>query len=99
MTLGNYLLLALGLFSIGVFGLLTRKDAIGLLLSVELMANGANLTMVAFSWWHRSEFGQIFALFSMALTVVEVAAGLALLLLLFRTKRDVDLDGLRELVR
>ena len=97
MTLGNYLILAIGLFSIGMYGLLTRRDAIGMLLSVELMANAANITMVAFSWSHKAQFGQVFALFSMALTVVEVGAGLALLLLLFRTRRDVSVDALREL--
>lgn len=97
MSMGNYLVLALGLFSIGVYGLLTRRDAIGMLLSVELMANAANLTLVAFSWWHQARFGQVFALFAMALTVVEVGAGLALLLLLFRTRRDTSVDAIREL--
>ena len=95
--MGNYLILALGLFCVGLYGLLTRRDLIGMLLSVELMANGANIVLVSFSWWHGAQFGQVFALFSMAITVVEVAAGLALLLLLFRTRRDTSVDAISAL--
>ena len=97
MSLQTALLLALGLFCVGLYGLLTRRDAIGLLLGIELMGNGANITMVAFSAYHGGPVGQVLALFSMALTVVEVGAGLALLLLLFRTRRDVSVDAFREL--
>jgi NADH:ubiquinone oxidoreductase subunit K len=97
MNLQNYLVLAAGMLSVGVYGLLTRKDAVGLLLSLELMANSANVVMVAFSWARHATFGQVFALFGMALTVVEVGAGLALLLLLYRIRRDVSVDAVSEL--
>ena len=97
MSLQHYLVLAAGMFSIGVYGLLTRRDAIGLLVSLELMAIAGNVTLVAFSWAHGSNFGQVFALFAMALTVVEVGAGLALLLLLYRIRRDVSVDAIAEM--
>lgn len=99
MSLMHFLVLAAGMFSIGTYGLLTRRDAIGLLLSLELMANAANVTLVAFSWAHGGSFGQVFALFAMALTVVEVGAGLALLLLLYRIRRDVSVEAFAELRR
>jgi NADH-quinone oxidoreductase subunit K len=97
MTLTHFLVLAAGMFSLGVYGLLTRRDAVGLLISLELMANSGNVVMVAFSWAHGSQFGQVFALFAMALTVVEVAVGLALLLLLYRIRGEVTVDAIREL--
>src|SRR3954469_4802744 len=97
MSLGSWLLLASALFCTGVHGLLTRRDAIGLFLSLELMVNGAGLSLVAFSWAHGARFGQVFALFAMGLTVVEVGAGLALLLLLNRIRRDTSVDAIREL--
>ncbi len=97
MSVSTWLVLAAGLFSIGVFGLLTRRDIVGLLLSLELMANGAIVVMISFSWAHGAQFGQVFGLFAMALTVVEVGAGLALMLLLYRVRRDVSVDAIREL--
>jgi len=84
------LLLAALLFSIGVFGLLTRRNAIGILLSVELMANAVNINLVAFSRVHGGAAGQVFALFAIALTVAEVAVGLALVILLARTRKSID---------
>jgi NADH-quinone oxidoreductase subunit K len=91
------LLLASALFCTGVYGLLVRRDTIGLLLSLELMVNGAGVALVAFSWAHAARFGQVFALFAMALTVVEVGAGLSLLILLNRIRRDTSVDAIREL--
>src|SRR3954466_3407263 len=97
MRLGCWLLLASALLCTGVFGLLTRRDAIGLFLSLELMVNGAGIALVAFSWARAASFGQVFALFAMALTVVGVGAGLALLLLLHRLRRDTSVEAIREL--
>lgn len=94
------LLLATLLFSIGVFGLLTRRNAIGLLLAVELMSNAVNVVLVAFARLHGGApgtTGQVFALFAIALTVAEVVVGLALLILMSRTKRTIDADEAREL--
>jgi NADH-quinone oxidoreductase subunit K len=97
MGLGGYLLLSAGLFSLGIFGLLTRKNAVGVLASVELMANAVNLNLVAFSRFHGGHGGQVFALFSTALTVAEVVVGLALVIVLFRARGDVTLDLAAEL--
>lgn len=92
-----FLLLAALLFSIGVFGLLTRRNAIGILLSVELMANAVNINLVAFSRVHGGATGQVFALFAIALTVAEVAVGLALVILMARLRRNIDVGEARDL--
>lgn len=97
MGLSGYLLLAAALFSLGVFGVVTRRNAIGVLASVELMANAVNLNLVAFSRHHEGPTGQVFALFSIAITVAEVVVGLALVLLLFRAKGDVRVELASEL--
>ena len=91
------LLLAALLFSIGVFGLLTRRNAVGILLSVELMANAVNINLVAFSRVHGGATGQVFALFAIALTVAEVAIGLALVILLARTRKSIDVTEARDM--
>jgi NADH-quinone oxidoreductase subunit K len=91
------LLVAAVLFAIGVYGLLTRRNAVGLLLSVELMANAVNINLIAFSRLHGGPAAQVFALFAIALTVAEVAVGLALVILLSRTWRTIDADQARDL--
>ncbi len=91
------LLLAALLFSIGVFGLLTRRNAIGVLLSIELMANAVNINLVAFSRVHGGATGQVFALFAIALTVAEVSIGLALVILMARQRRTIDLGEASDL--
>lgn len=97
MTVTHVLLLAAALFSVGVYGLASRPNAVGFLASVEIMANAVNLNLVAFSRYLGQETGQVFALFSTAITVAEVVVGLALVILLFRSRGDVDLDLAREL--
>jgi NADH-quinone oxidoreductase subunit K len=91
------LLVAALLFAIGVFGLLTRRNAVGILLSIELMANAVNVNLIAFARLHGGAAAQVFALFAIALTVAEVAVGLALVILLSRTWRTIDADRAREL--
>jgi NADH-quinone oxidoreductase subunit K len=91
------LLLAALLFAIGVFGLLTRRNAIGVLLSIELMANAVNINLVAFSRLHGGATGQVFALFAIALTVAEVAIGLALVILMARQRKTIDVGEARDL--
>ncbi len=97
MTLTPYLLLASALFAVGVYGLLTRRHLIGVLLSIELMANAANLSFVAFGRFRGGAAGQTFALFGLALTVAEVAVGLALVILLYRTYGQTHIDTAREM--
>lgn len=95
MTLANCILLASLLFGIGVYGLLTRRQAVAMLLCVELMLNAANIVFVAFAR-HQNGPGQIFAMFALAITVAEVAIGLALVLLLYRRHGDTAVDAASE---
>ncbi len=97
MTLSSCLLLATALFCVGIFGLLSRRHPIAILLSVELMANAANIVFVAFSRFRGGAAGQVFAIFSIALTVAEVAVGLALVILLYRGYHDSRLDRATEM--
>ncbi|MFB6360155.1 MAG: NADH-quinone oxidoreductase subunit NuoK [Halobacteriales archaeon] len=85
-----YLLLAAAVFCIGIFGILTRRNALIFLMAVELMLNAGNINLVAFSRYHGNLTGQTFALFTMALAAAEVAVGLGIILVLFRNFADVD---------
>ncbi len=97
MNLQAWLLLAAALFCIGVYGLITRRNAVGLLASVELMANAVNINLVAFSRFNGHGEGQVFALFTTAITVAEVVIGLALVILLYRARQSVNIDLASEL--
>jgi NADH-quinone oxidoreductase subunit K len=92
MGLQAYLLLAAVVFSIGLFGVLTRRNTIGILLGIELMLNAININLVAFSRFHGQVNGMVFTLFAICITVAEVALGLALVILLFRSRRTVVAD-------
>jgi NADH-quinone oxidoreductase subunit K len=85
-----YLVLAAAVFCIGLFGILTRKNALLFLMSVELMLNAANINLVAFSFQHGNLTGQVFSLFTMALAAAEVAIGIGIILVLYRNFDDVD---------
>lgn len=91
MTLRALLLVATALFSIGIYGLVTRRQAVALLLSIEVMANAANLVFVAFARYGGAP-GHPLVLFALAITVAEVAVGLALVLLLYRRHGDTVLE-------
>lgn len=97
MPLQPVLLLSAALFSVGIYGVISRRNVIGILLSVELMMNAVNINFVAFSHYHQSSVGQVFAVFAIALTVAEVVVGLALVILLYRSQKDVLVDGARAL--
>ena len=85
-----YLLLSAAIFCIGLFGVLTRRNALIFLMSVELMLNAANINFVAFSLQHGNLSGQVFALFGMAIAAAEVAVGIGIILVLYRNFSDVD---------
>ncbi|WP_432934280.1 NADH-quinone oxidoreductase subunit NuoK [Microbispora sp. CA-135349] len=87
------------LFSIGVYGVLARRNAILVLMSVELMLNAVNLNLVAFDVWlgDRLHGGQVLTLFVIVIAAAEVGLGLAIVLAVFRTRRTVDVDRLRAL--
>ncbi|MBP6703089.1 MAG: NADH-quinone oxidoreductase subunit NuoK [Vicinamibacteria bacterium] len=92
MPLSAYLTLAAILFSIGLFGVITRRNTVGILLGVELMLNAVNINLVAFSRFHDTEMGMVFTLFAICITVAEVALGLALVILIFRSRKTAIAD-------
>ncbi|NLO18884.1 MAG: NADH-quinone oxidoreductase subunit NuoK [Ignavibacteria bacterium] len=87
-----YLILSAVLFTIGTIGVLTRRNAIIIFMSLELMLNAVNLSLVAFSSYYGDSAGQIFVFFIMALAAAEAAVGLAIILSLFRLKKTVYVD-------
>jgi NADH-quinone oxidoreductase subunit K len=93
-SLHAYLVLAGLVFAIGLFGVLTRRNAVGILLGIELMLNAVNVNLVAFSRFRADLGGLIFTLFTIAITVAEVAVGLALVIVIFRVRRTVEADHL-----
>ncbi len=94
MALGleHYLILAAILFSIGLFGVLTKRNAVVILMCIELMLNAVNITMVAFSRYIVPAFltGQVFAIFIMVVAAAEVAVGLAVILAIYRGLQTID---------
>ena len=97
MTVQALLLLTSALFCMGIYGLVTRRNAIALLLSAELMINAVTINLVAFSRLAGGVTGQVFAVFTIALTVAEVVIGLAIVILLFRWRREIAVDSANEL--
>lgn len=87
-----YLILSAILFTVGVAGVLTRRNAIIVFLSVELMLNSANLTLVAFSAYLGDATGQVLVFFVIAVAAAEAAVGLAIIIALFRNKQTVNID-------
>jgi len=91
------------LFAIGAYGVLTRRNAIVVLMSIELMLNAANVNLVAFSSYHTTlhnssdASGQAFALFSIAIAAAEVAVGLAIILSVYRRYKTIDVDKINIL--
>ena len=94
MGLQAYLTLAAVVFSIGLFGVITRRNTIGILLGIELMLNSVNINLVAFARFSADVTGMIFTVFTICITVVEAALGLAIVILLFRIRRTVMADQL-----
>jgi NADH-quinone oxidoreductase subunit K len=94
MGLQAYLGLAALLFAIGLFGVITRRNTIGILLGIELMLNAVNINFVAFARFNADPTGLIFTVFTICITVAEVAVGLALVILIFRIRRTVIADHL-----
>ncbi|HVQ75979.1 MAG TPA: NADH-quinone oxidoreductase subunit NuoK [Candidatus Binatia bacterium] len=89
-----YLILAAVLFAIGLFGVFTRRNTVGILLGIELMLNAVNINLVAFARFNGDAAGFIFTVFTICITVAEVAVGLALVILIFRIRRTATADHL-----
>ena len=92
-----YIILSAILFTIGVMGVLIRRNALIIFMSIELMLNAANLAIVAFSSSIKSFSGQIFVFFVIAVAAAEVAVGLALIVEIFKSKRSIDVDQISNL--
>lgn len=101
MTVGlpHFLVLAALLFGLGLYGALSRKNAVHVMMSLELMANAVNINLVALSRFLTPDTmtGQFFAVFSMVVSAAEIGLGLALVLALYRQTRSVELDAVQEL--
>jgi NADH:ubiquinone oxidoreductase subunit K len=90
--LSQFLVLSAVLFSIGVYGVLARRNGVLVLMSIELILNAVNINLVAFGAFHDNIAGEVFALFVIAVAAAEVGVGLAIVLLIYRNRRSVDLD-------
>jgi len=100
MYVSQFLLLAAFLFCVGVYGVLARKNAVLVLMSIELILNSVNLNLLAFALQRTGESaaaGSSFALFIIAVAAAEVGVGLAVVLLIYRNRRSISLDELSEM--
>jgi NADH-quinone oxidoreductase subunit K len=97
LPISYYVGLSAILFTIGAVGVLIRRNAIIIFMSIELMLNAANLAFVAFARLHEALSGQIFVFFVMTVAAAEVAVGLALIVAIFRSKQSIDVDQLSSL--
>ncbi|MCA1830894.1 MAG: NADH-quinone oxidoreductase subunit NuoK [Actinomycetota bacterium] len=94
MSLAWVLTLGAFLFSVGVYGVLARRNAVLVLMSIELMLNSVNINLIAFNAWFKdaANAGQIFALFIITIAAAEVGVGLAIVLLIFRNRKSINVD-------
>ena len=97
MLVNQFLLLAAVLFCIGVYGVIARKNAVLVLMSIELILNAVNLNLIAFALRNGSSDGHTFALYVIAIAAAEVGVGLGLVLLVYRNRKTISLDDLSEM--
>lgn len=97
LLLNQFLLLGAVLFCTGVYGVLVRRNAVLVLMSIELILNAVNINLIAFGAWRHDIAGSVFALFVVAIAAAEVGVGLAIVLLIYRNRKSVDLDDIAEL--
>jgi len=94
LTLNHYLALSAILFCIGIYGVLTRRNAIGVLMSIELLFNAANINFIAFSRFITPQTltGQVFAIFVITIAAAEATVGLAIVILIYRHHKEINVD-------
>jgi NADH:ubiquinone oxidoreductase subunit K len=92
MFVNQFLFLGAILFCIGVYGVLARRNGVLVLMSIELILNSVNINLIAFGQFHKDIAGQVFALFIIAIAAAEVGVGLAIVMMLYRNKRSIDID-------
>ena len=90
----HYLVLSAALFTVGVIGVMVRRNVIVVLMSIELMLNAVNLNLAAFSRQHDGVVGQVFALFVIAVAAAEAAVGLGIILAFYRNKDTLNIDDM-----
>ena len=95
--LNHYIIFCSLIFTIGVIGVLTRRNVIVIMMSIELMLNSVNLLLVTFSVFFGDPAGQVFVFFVMALAAAEVAVGLAIIMMVYRNTRSIDIDIFNKL--
>jgi NADH-quinone oxidoreductase subunit K len=88
----HYMLLSAGLFMIGVFGVMARRNIIIIFMSIELILNAVNINLIAFSAQLQNQVGQVFAVFVIAVAAAEAAVGLGIILAFYRNKETVNID-------
>ena len=93
-TLTHYLVLGAILFGLGIYGAMTRKNAIGILMALELIFNAVNITFVAAGRWQAGIFGQLFSLFVIAAAAAESVLGLAIILAIYRRRVVINADDM-----
>jgi NADH:ubiquinone oxidoreductase subunit K len=97
MLINEFLLLGAVLFCIGVYGVIARKNAVMVLMSIEVILNSVNINLLAFSQLHHNLDGNVFALYIIAVAAAEVGVGLAMVLLVYRNRKSISLDELSEM--
>jgi NADH:ubiquinone oxidoreductase subunit K len=97
MLVNQFLILGALLFCMGVYGVITRKNAVMVLLSVELVLNSVNINLLAFDRLNGGSDGNVFALFIIAVAAAEVGVGLAMVMLVYRNRKSISLDDLSEM--
>ena len=97
MLVKEVLLLGAVLFCIGVYGVIARKNAVMVLMSIEVILNSVNINLLAFSQLHNNLDGNVFALYIIAVAAAEVGVGLAMVLLIYRNRKSISLDELSEM--
>ena len=90
--LEHFLILSAVLFSIGLYGVLAKRNAVVILMSIEIMLNAVNIAMVAFARYSHLITGQVFVIFIMVVAAAEVAVGLALIIAIYRSRKTVDAE-------
>jgi NADH:ubiquinone oxidoreductase subunit K len=95
--LNQFLLLGAVMFCIGIYGVLVRKNAVMVLMSVELILNAVNINLLAFALLDGRPDGHVFALYIICVAAAEVCVGLAMVILVYRNRRSISLDELSEM--
>jgi NADH:ubiquinone oxidoreductase subunit K len=93
----DFVIISVVLFAIGIYGLVVKRNAIRMIFSIEIIANAANLNLIAFSRYLANPQGQILALFSIAIAAAEVAVGLGLIIIAYRLYKEIDVAEFRSM--